>query len=99
MQSLDDSPRKGDTARWQHSKTQLSNRQRDTVVEQVAGDAVRFQFTDLCKAVMGSADYQAIAQRFSTVFLTDVPALSIQARSSLYQTALSLVRWCHQTLV
>lgn len=51
------------------------------MVEQVAGDAVRFQFTDLCKAVMGSADYQAIAQRFSTVFLTDVPALSIQARS------------------
>lgn len=58
----------------------LFGRQIRIAAEQVAGDAVRFQFADLCKALMGSADYQAIAQRFRTVFLTDIPALSIQTR-------------------
>lgn len=49
---------------------------------QVSGDAVRFKFEQLCKALMGAADYQAIAQRFDTLFLTDVPALSMQVRRS-----------------
>ena len=41
---------------------------------------MRFTFEQLCKALMGAADYQAIAQRFDTLFLTDVPALSLQVR-------------------
>lgn len=48
----------------------------------MAGGAVRFSFAELCKSLMGAADYQAIAQRFDTLFLTGIPALSLQVSIS-----------------
>lgn len=48
--------------------------------DQVAGGAARFRFEQLCRATLGAADYQALARRFHTIFLTDVPALSLATR-------------------
>lgn len=44
---------------------------------QVAGGAAWFSFQQLCRAVLGPADYQALAGRFHTVFITGIPALSL----------------------
>ena len=44
---------------------------------QVARGAARFSFQQLCRAVLGPADYQALAGRFHTVFITGIPALSL----------------------
>lgn len=40
----------------------------------------RTSFTQLCASTLGAADYIALAQRFHTLFLTDVPQLSLQHR-------------------
>lgn len=49
---------------------------------QVAGSAARFSFQQLCRATLRAADYQALAARFHTVFVTDIPALSLAVRPS-----------------
>ncbi len=38
----------------------------------------RFSFADLCESARGASDYTAIAAAFDAVFLSDVPALSLQ---------------------
>ena len=43
---------------------------------QVAGGAARFTFAQLCKTLMAAADYQALARRFHTLFVTGIPAMS-----------------------
>jgi predicted ATPase len=50
------------------------------VLPQVAGGAARFSFEQLCRAVLGPADYQALAGRFHTVFIAGIPALSLAVR-------------------
>ena len=37
----------------------------------------RFTFEDLCKSAMGAADYLIIAETFHTVFVEDVPAMTM----------------------
>ena len=44
-------------------------------VPHAAGDAARFTFTDLCEQPLGSRDYLALADRFSTIFIDCVPVL------------------------
>ncbi|CAI3942979.1 AFG1 superfamily (ZapE) [Commensalibacter communis] len=38
-----------------------------------AGDVTRFSFTDLCDVNLGVGDYLALAQRFKTIILDDIP--------------------------
>lgn len=49
-------------------------------VEQCVGGSARFTFSELCNQVLGAADYIAVAQAFHTVFLTDVPTMSLKVR-------------------
>ena len=50
------------------------------VPAQAAG-AARFTFADLCANPLGPADYLALAARYHTVFLDDIPALSPQNKN------------------
>lgn len=45
------------------------------------GDVARFGFDDLCAKALGAADYEAIAQEFTTVLLDDIPELSPEKRN------------------
>ena len=45
---------------------------------QAAGGVARFGFLDLCGHPLGAADYMALARRFHTVFVTSIPAMSMQ---------------------
>ena len=47
-------------------------------VEQCVGGSARFTFSELCNQVLGAADYIAVAQAFHTVFLTDIPTMSLK---------------------
>jgi cell division protein ZapE len=48
----------------------------------VAADgAARFSFADLCEKPLGARDYLAIAARFKTVFIEDVPVMGDQSRN------------------
>ncbi|WP_395944924.1 cell division protein ZapE [Brevundimonas sp.] len=49
---------------------------RDVVVERTVGSMARATFAELCSRPLGPQDYLAIAQRFHTLFLEDVPILS-----------------------
>ena len=40
------------------------------------GDLLRASFASLCATALGPNDYLAVAERFHTIFLEDVPALS-----------------------
>lgn len=46
-----------------------------------AGDVARFGFNDLCAKPLGAADYEAVAQEFTTVFMDDVPLLTPEKRN------------------
>ena len=52
------------------------------VIERTDGGLARATFAELCETALGPQDYLAIAERFHTLFLEDVPILSSrQARS------------------
>ena len=53
---------------------------RDVVVERTVGSLARATFEDLCGRPLGPQDYLALAARFHTLFLQDVPALSMDRR-------------------
>ena len=44
------------------------------------GGVARFSFLDICGLPLGAADYMALARRFHTVFITSIPAMSMQVR-------------------
>lgn len=48
---------------------------RDVVIERTDGGLARATFGQLCGAALGPQDYLAVAERFHTLFLEDVPVL------------------------
>ncbi|GAA0196784.1 cell division protein ZapE [Brevundimonas nasdae] len=56
--------------------TQLKVLGRDVVIKRTVGSMARATFNDLCARPLGPQDYLAIAERFHTLFLEDVPILS-----------------------
>lgn len=50
-------------------------------VPQAAGTAARFDFADLCEKPLGARDYLAIAARFDTLFLDNVPVMGPERRN------------------
>ena len=48
---------------------------RQVVVPQARGGVARFGFADLCDKPLGAQDYLAIAQRFHTVLIDEIPIL------------------------
>ncbi|OGN51924.1 MAG: cell division protein ZapE [Caulobacterales bacterium RIFOXYB1_FULL_67_16] len=74
--------RAGFEALWRELKggepeepTHLTVLGRDVVVERTVGAMARATFADLCGRPLGPQDYLAIAERFHTLFLEDVPIL------------------------
>lgn len=50
-------------------------------VPEARGKVARFTFKDLCERPLGAQDYLAIAQRFNTIILDDIPVLSAAQRN------------------
>lgn len=48
---------------------------RDVVIERTDGGLARATFAELCATALGPQDYLAIAERFHTLFIEDVPVL------------------------
>jgi cell division protein ZapE len=51
-------------------------------VPQAIDGVARFSFDDLCRRPLGSADYLAIAQRFHTIVVDDIPVLDANDRNA-----------------
>lgn len=47
-------------------------------VSRARGGVAQFSFEELCGRPLGAADYIALAQAFHTVFVVDIPAMSLQ---------------------
>ncbi|MEQ8346636.1 MAG: cell division protein ZapE [Sneathiellaceae bacterium] len=54
---------------------------RTVEVPQAARDIARMSFADLCARPLGAADYLALAQRFHTLVLDDIPLMDPQKRN------------------
>ena len=54
---------------------------RELEVREAAGGVARFTFAQLCEAPLASADYLAIAERFHTILIEDIPVLQPHQRN------------------
>ncbi len=50
-------------------------------IPEAAGGVARFRFGDLCSRPLGASDYLAIAERFHTVIVEDIPRLTFERRN------------------
>tara|TARA_R110002051_G_scaffold53166_9_gene100467 strand:- start:14753 stop:15553 length:801 start_codon:yes stop_codon:yes gene_type:complete len=50
-------------------------------VPSAVGRAARFRFADLCERPLGAADYLAIAERFDSIFVEQIPQLGPEKRN------------------
>lgn len=64
---------------------QVETQGRRIVVPKVAGNTsvAWFRFKDLCDRPLGAADYLAVANAFHTVFVCDIPTLTLQERDQV----------------
>jgi cell division protein ZapE len=53
----------------------------DLRMPQAAGGVARASFADLCSQAYGASDYMALAQRFHTLVLDDIPVLAAERRN------------------
>ena len=61
--------------------TVLTVQGHDFVLPQAAGSVARASFADLCAQAYGASDYIALAQRFHTLVLDDIPILDYDRRN------------------
>lgn len=54
---------------------------RNLKVNECYGSVAMFSFAELCEKPLGSADFLAIAKRFTVVFISDIPRLSSEKRN------------------
>lgn len=54
---------------------------RTLTVPRAARGAARFTFNDLCASPLGAADYLALARRYATIFIDDIPKLTPDDRN------------------
>ena len=47
-------------------------------VSRARGGVAQFSFEELCGRPLGAADYIALAQAYHTVFVIDIPAMSLE---------------------
>lgn len=62
-------------------RTVLSVQGHELVLPQAAGSVARASFADLCAQAYGASDYIALAQRFHTLVLDDIPVLDFDRRN------------------
>lgn len=65
----------------QGSPVRLSVKGHDLRIPQAAGGVARASFSDLCSQAYGASDYIALAQRFHTLVLDDIPVLKDEQRN------------------
>jgi cell division protein ZapE len=53
---------------------------RDVVIERSAGSMARSAFADLCARPLGPQDYLAVAKKFHTLFIEDIPRMGPENR-------------------
>jgi cell division protein ZapE len=90
-----------DVAGREETSAELEVHGRAVHFQRTAGARLRAGFEELCAAALGPQDYLAVAERFSTVFLEDVPRLGPDRRNeakrfvtlvdALYEARASLV--------
>jgi cell division protein ZapE len=56
-------------------------KRRDVFISQAAGRVARMSFDEICGGAHSAADYLAIAERFDTILLDDVPILASEKRN------------------
>jgi len=55
---------------------------RAIAVPQAAGEAARFSFAELCEAPLAARDYLALAKRYTTLFIDNVPVMDLPQRNA-----------------
>lgn len=63
------------------SATTIEVKRRRIDIPQAAGRVARFSFSALCGQALSATDYMAIAEKFDTVILEDVPILAPEQRN------------------
>ena len=61
--------------------TEVPRKGRKIPVPAASGKSARFKFADLCQQPLGAADYLAILERYSTIFVDHVPHLGPHMRN------------------
>lgn len=56
---------------------------RSVNIKKQAGDVVWFEFTDICTVPRSQMDYLAIAEKYRTVLISDVPAIPASAKDMI----------------
>ena len=69
------------SGRAQGDPMTLTVRGHPVEIPEAAGGVARFRFGDLCSRPLGASDYLAIAERFHTVIVEDIPRLTFERRN------------------
>ncbi len=70
-----------ETAGMVIASAEVPRKGRRIPVPAAAGQVARFSFSDLCQQPLGAADYLAILERYSTLFVDHVPQLGPHVRN------------------
>ncbi len=62
-------------------QAQIIVKGRTLIVPEAAAGAARFTFDDLCVDALGRDDYLALAARYHTIFIEDIPQMGPEARN------------------
>lgn len=87
LTSLDDATAKLNQLWQQLTGTVLGGREilvvkgRDLVIPQASRGAARFTFEELCARPLGAGDYLAIASRYHSIFIDDIPQMGLEMRN------------------
>ncbi|MGF0539585.1 cell division protein ZapE [Agrobacterium sp. ES01] len=63
------------------SSDEIQMKGRTVHVPRAAGDVARFNFSDLCEKPLGASDFLAVAERYDTVFVDNIPHLGPERRN------------------
>lgn len=88
MAPLGEKATKGMNAAWaamtgdgEGAETSITVKGRKVVVPKAHDGVARFSFEDLCGKPLGSQDYLALARKFHTIFIDNVPIMAIEHRN------------------
>ena len=70
-----------ETGNAQAAPAEVPRKGRKIPVPAASGKSARFSFADLCQQPLGAADYLAILERYSTIFVDHVPHLGPHMRN------------------